>query len=185
MKIGYARVSTEDQNLDLQLHALHREGCARIFEEKITGTTLRRPALTAAMKQLHSGDVLVVWKLDRLGRSVQHLIEITQELERRAIGFQSLAPAIDTTSPTGKFFFHVMAALAEFEASLISERTKAGLDAARRRGTRLGRPHRLNAQQIERARFLCEYEHLSMAMLAGRFNVGESTVRRALKGQRH
>ncbi len=162
MKIGYARVSTEDQQLDLQLDVLRKEGCAKVFEEKVTGTTNARPELQAALAALQEGDVLLVWRLDRLGRSLRHLIDIVQELETRRIGFQSLSDNIDTTSPGGRLLFHILGAIAEFECGLISERTKAGLQAARRQGKQLGRPRCMSAEQIEQARLLFEAERLSL-----------------------
>jgi len=147
-KIGYARVSTEDQNLALQLDALRHDGCHRIYQEKITGKIASRPVLTSALASLGEGDMLVVWKLDRLGRSLKHLIDIVQELEARKIGFRSIADGIDTETPSGRLLFHVIGAIAEFEARQISERTKAGLLAARRRGQRLGRPPVLTPEGI-------------------------------------
>jgi DNA invertase Pin-like site-specific DNA recombinase len=150
-KIGYARVSTEDQNLDLQIHALRQDGCVDLFEEKITGTSQSRPVLNAALESLKAGDTLVVWKLDRLGRSLQHLIEILQSLEARDVGFRSISDSIDTNSAGGRLLFHILGALAEFESSLISERTKAGLQAARRKGKTLGRPKCMDGAQIEEA----------------------------------
>ena len=180
MKIGYARVSTEDQNLDLQIHALQMEGCKVIYKEKMTGTLSSRPVLRALFQKLNPGDTLVVWKLDRLGRSIQHLIEIMNELHERKISFQSISPNIDTSSPTGKFYFHILAALAEFEAALISERTKAGLQAARRNGKILGRPPCLSRKQIVRVRFLMRQRNSSIDDVARKYGVGKSTIRRAL-----
>jgi DNA invertase Pin-like site-specific DNA recombinase len=147
MRIGYARVSTSDQNLDLQKDALERAGCEKIIEDTISGKTESRSGLDRLKELLREGDVLVVWRLDRLGRSLKHLIELTAELEKRKIGFQSLQEAIDTTSPGGKLVFHIFGALAEFERNLISERTKAGLDAARARGRKGGRPKKLGSEQ--------------------------------------
>ncbi len=141
MLVGYARVSTTDQNLDLQLDALQAAGCAQIFhDEGISGATRRRPGLDRALGTLKQGDVLVVWKLDRLGRSMRHLISITSTLEEQGIGFCSVSDAIDTSTPGGKLYFHLMGAFAEFERNLISERTKAGMAAAKARGVKLGRP---------------------------------------------
>ena len=180
MKIGYARVSTEDQNLDLQINALRAAGCDEIFEEKITGTAVSRPALNAALAALDEGDVLVVWKLDRLGRSLRHLIEIVQTLEERGIGFQSRSDNIDTTSPGGRLLFHIIGAIAEFERAMISERTKAGMAAARQKGKTLGRPRSMNDAQIEKAKTLCEMEDLSLAEIADALSVGRTTLWRAL-----
>ena len=147
MRIGYARVSTSEQNLDLQKDALSRAGCDRIIEDTISGKTENRSGLDRVKEMLREGDVLVVWRLDRLGRSLKHLIELMTELEKQKIGFQSLQEAIDTTTPGGKLVFHIFGALAEFERNLISDRTKAGLQAARARGRTGGRPRKLDSQQ--------------------------------------
>lgn len=179
-RIGYARVSTCDQKLDLQREALRGAGCARLYEETVSGAERQRPALRAAMRALRRGDVLVVWKLDRLGRSLQDLIAILSTLERRGIGFCSISDANDTTTPTGRLVFHVTGAMAEFERALISERTKAGLQAARRKGRRLGRPRRMSTQQVECARSLRAGEQLSFAEIAARMQVGKATVWRAV-----
>jgi len=149
MIIGYARVSMHDQNLALQRHALMSAGCEKIFVDKITGKLFNRPGLEKKMEMLRNGDTLVVWRLDRLGRSLKHLIELVSELEEREIGFKSLTESIDTTSPTGKLVFHLFGALAEFERNLIAERTKAGLAAARARGRLGGRPPALDEKQRE------------------------------------
>lgn len=138
-KVGYARVSTHDQRLDLQMAAL-REVCDRIFEDQgISGAKFRRPGLAAALRSLKPGDTLVVWRLDRLGRSIQDLIGIIERLTKRKVEFLSLTENIDTSSASGRLVFHLMAAMAEFERSLVRERTRAGLEAARARGQRLGR----------------------------------------------
>ena len=142
-KIGYARVSTPEQCLDLQLNALRAAGCDRIFEDfGVTGAKTARPGLDQTLAALKPGDCLVVWKLDRLGRSPRHLTETLQSLADRDIGFRSLQDAIDTTTAGGRLYFHIMAALAEFERDLISERTKAGMAAAKQRGVHVGRPAR-------------------------------------------
>ena len=151
MIAGYARVSTSEQNLDLQKDALKRAGCEKIIEDVASGKTEGRSGLDHARALLREGDVLVVWRLDRLGRSLKHLIELMSELETQSIGFQSLQESIDTTTPGGKLVFHIFGALAEFERNLISDRTKAGLEAARARGRRGGRPKKLDAQQRELA----------------------------------
>ena len=140
MLIGYARVSTEDQTLDLQRDALTKAGCDRILTDTMSGATAARPGLADALAYARPGDTLVVWRLDRLGRSLRHLIETVTDLERRGVGFKSLTEAIDTTSPGGKLIFHIFGALAEFERDLIRERTQAGLVAARSRGRKGGRP---------------------------------------------
>jgi DNA invertase Pin-like site-specific DNA recombinase len=147
MKIGYARVSTDDQNLDLQRDALRRAGCKKIIEDKASGGKVRRDGLERVLDHLRKGDVLAVWRLDRLGRSLKHLIELMGELEGQGIGFQSTTEAIDTTTPGGKLVFHIFAALAEFERNLIRERTMAGLQAARARGRKGGRKPKLDARK--------------------------------------
>jgi DNA invertase Pin-like site-specific DNA recombinase len=147
MRIGYARVSSQEQNLDLQKDALKRAGCEKIIDDVITGKAEARSGLDRVKELLREGDVLVVWRLDRLGRSLKHLIELMAELDRQKIGFQSLQESIDTTTPGGRLVFHIFGALAEFERNLISERTKAGLDAARSRGRKGGRPRKLSAEK--------------------------------------
>jgi DNA invertase Pin-like site-specific DNA recombinase len=147
MRIGYARVSTHDQNLDLQKDALKKAGCERIIVDVASGKKEKRSGLDRARDLLRKGDVLVVWRLDRLGRSLKHLIELMTELEGQGIGFQSLQESINTTTPGGKLVFHIFGALAEFERNLIRERTKAGLDAARARGRKGGRPKTLDVDQ--------------------------------------
>ena len=144
MKIGYARVSTNDQDTQLQLDALNSVGCDRIYEESQSGAKKERAELQQCLKSFRAGDILVVWKLDRLGRSLQHLIDVVADLEQRQVGFQSLTENIDTTSPTGKLVFHIFGSLAEFERGLIRERVKAGLDAAKKKGKKFGRPDALD-----------------------------------------
>ena len=134
MLIGYARVSTGDQNLDLQLEALKKAGCEEIFKDAISGTRSKRPGLDKALELLRKDDTLVVWKLDRLGRSVKHLVNMVGELREKGVQFKSLTDSIDTGTPSGRFFFHVMASLAEMERELTVERTRAGLEAARKLG---------------------------------------------------
>ncbi|WP_428409091.1 recombinase family protein [Hyphococcus sp.] len=141
MRIGYARISTIEQNLNLQRDALKAAGCALVYQDEgVSGAKKQRPGLESALERLQSGDELVVWKLDRLGRSMRHLIELTEWLEQEGIGFRSLVDAIDTSTSGGRLYFHLMGAFAEFERNLISERTKAGMAAARARGARIGRP---------------------------------------------
>lgn len=180
-KIGYARVSTDDQNLDLQIHALEGVGCELIFTDKISGTAHERPGLRKALRALRPGDVLVVWRLDRLGRSLEHLVELMKTLGLSGKGFHSLTETIDTTSATGRLILHVMAALSEFERSLIAERTREGLKAARRRGTRLGRPPLMDAVKLDLARQLIADRTLTMAAIADRVGVSTPTLYRALK----
>lgn len=140
MLIGYARVSTQDQNLDLQRDALTQAGCEKIYEEKVSGSRTERAELAWALEALREGDTLVVWKLDRLGRSLPHLVQTVRSLEERGVGFRSLQESLDTTTSGGKLVFHIFAALAEFERDIIRERTQAGLAAARARGRKGGRP---------------------------------------------
>ena len=154
MLIGYARVSTQDQNLELQQEALSKTGCQRVFEDKVSGTRADRPGLTKAMEMLREGDTLVVWKLDRLGRSVKQLFDLVGELHKQGIQFKSLTDAIDTGTPSGRFFFHVMASLAEMERELIFERTRAGLDVARQLGRKGGRKPKMTNSKIESAKKL-------------------------------
>ena len=147
MLIGYARVSTHEQNLDLQKDALKQAGCDKMFVDEVSGAKAARPGLEQAMEILREGDVLAVWRLDRLGRSLKHLIELVAEFDERKVGFKSLQESIDTSSSGGKLIFHVFAALAEFEHDLIQERTKAGLAAARARGRKGGRPKKLDEKK--------------------------------------
>ncbi len=151
MLIGYARVSTDDQNLNLQHDALHTAGCDKIFEDCISGAKSKRPGLDSALKMLRAGDTLIIWRLDRLGRSLKDLIELTEKLKQRSIGLRSLQEAIDTTTSSGQLIFHIFGALAEFERNLIRERTNAGLTAARARGRLGGRPKALDANKRQLA----------------------------------
>lgn len=182
MKIGYARVSTEEQNLDLQRQALQAAGCETIFEDHgVSGSAKERPGLAKALAKAGSGDVLVVWKLDRLGRSLPHLIEVITDLREAGIGFCSLQEQIDTTSAGGRFYFHMLAALAEFERELISERTKAGMAAARRNGKHIGRPRKLTDGQVTHARELLKSGKETRGSVAALFGVNVATLRRALR----
>ena len=155
MKYGYARVSTDDQNADMQRAALKKAGCAKIFtDDGISGATTKRPALLRCLKALDRGDSLTVWKLDRLGRSLRDLITILDDLKERGIAFRSLTEAIDTHTPTGRAMWQMIGVMAEFERSLISERTHAGVKAAKARGVKFGRKPALTPEQIEHAREL-------------------------------
>ncbi len=154
MLIGYARVSTEDQNLDLQLQALDNAHCERVFSDKKTGSRNDRPGLEDGLSHLRAGDTLIVWKLDRLGRTVKGLVDLVTELESRAINFKSLTEGIDTTSSAGRFFFHIMASLAQMERELTIERTRAGLATARKLGRIGGRRRIMTESKIESARQL-------------------------------
>jgi DNA invertase Pin-like site-specific DNA recombinase len=154
MFIGYARVSTDDQNLDLQRDALEKAGCEQIFTDRVSGTKARRPGLEEAFSHLRQGDTLVVWRLDRLGRSLRHLIDTVTDLQEKGIGFKSLTESIDTTTSGGKLVFHIFGALAEFEREIIKERTKAGLQSARARGRKGGRRSALTPKQLQIAQQL-------------------------------
>ena len=180
MKIGYARVSTEDQNPDLQLAALKKTGCERIYTDKATGANVKRPQLTKCLKALNEGDTLAVWKLDRLGRSLHDLISLLDELKSRGVAFQSVTEAIDTTIPTGRAMWQMIGILAELERSLIQERTKAGRAAAVARGVKMGRKAKLTPQQIEHAKKLIEQgEHHDT--VAQSLNVSRRTLYRVLQ----
>ena len=154
MLIGYARVSTTDQNLDLQQDALQAAGCERLFSDTLSGARVERPGLTAALAACRTGDTLVVWKLDRLGRSLTHLVETVRDLGSRGVGFRSLQEQLDTTTSGGKLIFHIFASLAEFERDLIRERTNAGLAAARARGRKGGRPKGVDQKKQKAAQAL-------------------------------
>lgn len=154
MLIGYARVSTSDQNLFLQKESLKEAGCKRIFEDQTTGMASDRPGLNKAIEQLRENDTFVVWKLDRLGRSVKGLIDFVADLEKRNVHFKSLTDQIDTSSPMGRFFFHIMASLSQMERELIVERTRAGLNAARRQGRIGGRKRIMTISKIKAAKQL-------------------------------
>jgi len=181
MKIGYARVSTDEQKPAMQTDALRAAGCDRTFTDKgVSGIATTRPQLDRCLKALKPGDVLVVWKLDRLGRSLAHLIELIEELRRRDVGFQSLSESIDSTTPHGVLIFHVMGALAQFERSLIAERTAAGRLAALKRGVRFGRPVKLTPQQAKHAREL-RAGGTTIPDIAGLLGVHRGTIYRVLQ----
>lgn len=186
MLVGYARVSTQDQKPELQLDALRQAGCERIFVEKASGAQRDRPELTAALDYVRdgAGDVLVVWKLDRLARSLKQLIETVEDLGERGIGFRSLTEAIDTMSAGGRLTFHIFGAMAEFERSIIRERTRAGLDAARARGRRGGRPPALTKKDLAAARAMLADPEITMEEVAIRLKVAASTLYRHLPGGR-
>ena len=154
MFIGYARVSTQDQNLELQREALIKTGCRKVFEDKGSGSRAERPGLATALEMLREGDTLVVWKLDRLGRSIKQLINFIDAISNKGAQFKSLTDSIDTGTPSGRFFFHVMASLAEMERELIVERTRAGLEAARQLGRTGGRKPKMTVSKIESAKKL-------------------------------
>jgi len=180
MIVGYARVSTDDQTLALQLDALQAAGCETVFRDTISGTKTERPGLTKALDHVRNGDMLVVWRLDRLGRSLSHLIELIQTLEGRGVGFKSLTEQIDTTSG-GKLIFHIFGALAEFERNLIRERTMAGLQAARARGRKGGRPRKPNTDtKIVMAKQLHADQNNSIAEICKTLGVSRATLYRYL-----
>jgi DNA invertase Pin-like site-specific DNA recombinase len=180
MLIGYARVSTEDQHLDLQLDALKAAGCYQVCTDKLSGASKLRPGLEEAFKYLREGDTLVVWKLDRLGRTVKGLVDMVGELEAKGIHFRSLTDSIDTGSVSGKFFFHVMAALAEMERGLLKERTNAGLAAARARGRLGGRKPVMDSTKIAAARKLLD-AGMPATEVAKQLGVGRATLYRTVK----
>src|ERR1700733_14954560 len=180
MKYGYARVSTDDQSPALQLTALKRAGCKTVFkDEGLSGATSKRPALTRCLKTLQPGDTLTVWKLDRLGRSLRDLITMLDDLRARGVKFRSLTEAIDTETPTGRAMWQMIGVLAELEKSLISERTRAGVKDAQRRGVKFGRKPKLTPQQITHARKLIDAGE-RREDVAALLNVNRTTLYRAL-----
>jgi DNA invertase Pin-like site-specific DNA recombinase len=180
MLIGYARVSTYDQTLTLQQDALEKAGCKKIFTNTASGAKTERKGLEQALTYVRKGDTLVVWRLDRLGRSLPHLITTMTDLEERGIGFKSLTENIDTTTSGGKLIFHIFGALAEFERNLIRERTQAGLTAARARGKTGGRPKALTARQLSIARELYQRKHPIQEILRT-LKISKATLYRAIK----
>jgi DNA invertase Pin-like site-specific DNA recombinase len=184
MLVGYARVSTQDQNPALQLDALAAAGCERVFVEKASGAQRDRPELKTALDYVRKGDTLVVWKLDRLARSLKQLIETVELLDQREIRFRSLTENIDTTSAGGKLVFHIFASLAEFERAIIRERTRAGLEAARGRGRTGGRPPALSDKDLAAARALLADPNITVEDVAQRLQVAASTLYRHLPGGR-
>jgi len=184
MLVGYARVSTQDQNPALQRDALTAAGCGKLFVEKASGAQRERPALGEALAFMRAGDTLVVWRLDRLARSLKQLIETVEDLDGRGIGLRSLTEAIDTTTSGGKLVFHIFAALAEFERSIIRERTMAGLAAARARGRTGGRPPALGDADIAAAKALLADPAITARQVAERLGVSLSTLYRHLPAAR-
>jgi DNA invertase Pin-like site-specific DNA recombinase len=182
MKIGYARVSSDDQNLDMQRDALHRAGCERIYEETASGGKIDRAELLRLCEAMRAGDTLVVWRLDRLGRSLKQLIATVEQLETLGAGFHSLTENIDTTSPGGKLVFHLFAALAEFERALIRERTNAGLKAARDRGRQGGRPLALTATKQQMAQALRADTSQSVTAICKTLGISKATFYRYTEG---
>lgn len=184
MLVGYARVSTQDQKPELQLDALKAAGCEKVFVEKASGAQRERPELKAALDYMRDGDTLVVWKLDRLARSMKQLIETVEGLEEVGVGFRSLTEAIDTTTAGGKLVFHVFGALAEFERSIIRERTRAGLDAARARGRKGGRPPKLKDSDLKAARAMLADKSITVEEVAKHLRVSPATLYRHLPAAR-
>ncbi|BBL77554.1 recombinase family protein [Methylomagnum ishizawai] len=180
MKYGYARVSTEDQKADLQIAALEKAGCEYVFTDTASGASSKRPELARCLESLRAGDTLVVWKLDRLGRSLSHLVAVLSDLQAKGVAFQSLTEAIDTQNAAGRLMGHILGALAEFERALIVERTQAGLKAAKRRGQKLGRRPALSEDQRKHARELLAGGQ-SPATVAKLLNVCRATLYNSLK----
>jgi DNA invertase Pin-like site-specific DNA recombinase len=181
MLIGYARVSTLDQTLALQQDALTVAGCEQLYTDTVSGSLTERPGLTQALSHLRAGDTLVVWRLDRLGRSLPHLIETVSALVHRGVGFRSLQEQIDTTTSGGKLVFHVFGALAEFERDLIRERTHAGLAAARARGRLFGRPKALSPRKVEQLQTLATNERTTVGEICHTLGISRATFYRYLK----
>ena len=176
MWVGYARVSTDDQNLDLQRDALTQAGCKKTYTDQQSGVSADRLGLATALEVLRSGDTLVIWRLDRLGRSLKDLIRLVEQLEQRGIGLKSLQENIDTTTSGGRLVFHLFGALAEFERNLIRERTQAGLSAARARGRQGGRPKMLDADKRELALRLYRERQHSIADICRMMGISKSTL---------
>src|SRR5215213_881825 len=183
MLVGYARVSTQDQTLDLQLDALRKAGCEKVFTDTVSGAKSERKGLHEALSYARENDVLVVWRLDRLGRSLKDLIEIISQLDARKIGFKSLTENIDTTTSGGKLIFHIFGALAEFERNLIRERTGAGLQAARERGRKGGRPKSLTGNKVDMARKLYADKTNSVEEICKTLGISRSTLWRYINAK--
>lgn len=179
MLVGYARVSTDEQNLDLQLDALTAAGCEQLFTDKVAGTAKTKDGLEAALKYVREGDILVVWKLDRLGRTVKGLVELVEGFQARGVQFKSVTDSIDTSTAAGRFFFHVMAALAEMERELIRERTRAGLSAARARGRKGGRKPKMDVSKTASAKTLRD-SGMTGQEIANNLGVSRATLYRAI-----
>ena len=183
MLIGYARVSTDEQNLNLQRDALQKAGCEQIFTDTVSGTKAKRLGLEQALSHLRAGDTLIVWRLDRLGRSLRHLIDTVTDLQEGGIGFKSLTESIDTTTSGGKLVFHIFGALAEFEREIIRERTKAGLTAARARGKSGGRPKALTEKQVQMLRNLAADPNNSIDDICQTLGIGRTTYYRYIDAE--
>lgn len=180
MKFGYARVSTQEQDLRVQIQALEAASCDEILSEKVSGTAAARPELARLLDKIRPGDVVIVWRLDRLGRSMRHLLELIELFSSNQVEFISLHEQIDTSTATGKMMLHLFAMLAEFERNLISERTKAGLKVARARGRNGGRPRLLTEDKLKAARAMLASDDMTVTEVAKHLNVSRSTLYRAL-----
>jgi DNA invertase Pin-like site-specific DNA recombinase len=181
MLVGYARVSTQDQTLDLQKDALEKIGCSKIYTDTASGAKAERAGLEEALEYVREADILVVWRLDRLGRSLKHLIETISILNNRGIGFKSITENIDTTTSGGKLVFHIFGALAEFERDIIRERTQAGLTAARARGRKGGRPKALTGKKADMAQALYNDKSNSIDEICRTLNISRATLYRYIK----
>jgi DNA invertase Pin-like site-specific DNA recombinase len=179
--IGYARVSTSEQDLALQLDALNKAGCVKVFEDKASGARADRPGLAEALAYVREGEVLVVWKLDRLGRSLKHLLATIEDLQKRDVGFRSLTEAIDTTTAGGRLILHIFGALSQFERDLIRERTRAGLSAAAARGRKGGRQPVVTPEKLRKAKALMKDPGLRIEEAAARIKVSRASLYRALQ----
>lgn len=181
---GYARVSTTEQNMDLQLTALNAAGCVRVLtDEGFSGANFSRPGLNKVLRVLRNGDTLTVWRLDRLGRSLFELLKLVRDLNERGVEFRSLSESLDTSTSGGRLLLHVLASMAEFERSLISERTRAGMAAARARGSRIGRRPAMTAEQLVNARAAIDINHRPVAEVAGEYRIHPRTLSRLLREQ--
>ena len=184
MKIGYCRISTRSQSFDLQLDALNREGCDKIFRDTVSGSKSSRPGLDEMLSQLRKGDIVIVYKLDRLGRSLRHLVELINDFTDRGVGLKSLNDPVDTTSAQGRLVTNLFASIAEFERELIQERTKAGLEAARARGRKGGRPKGLNKEAQSKAivaATLYQEGQISIKQISAQLNISKTTLYKYLR----
>jgi DNA invertase Pin-like site-specific DNA recombinase len=181
MNIGYARVSTHNQNLDLQLDELKKAGCEKIYQEQVSGMKEKREELTKLKEQLRAGDIVVVWKLDRLGRSLKDLVQTVKDFEDMGVGLRSLTDSIDTTSNTGKLIFHIFASLVEFERELIRERTFAGLSSARARGRIGGRPKKITPEKIQQMKVMHKDTKIEISEMCKTFGVARNTLYKYLE----
>lgn len=185
MKVGYVRVSTEDQSLNLQLDAMQEAGVAKVFQDVMSGAKTERPGLTEALNYVREGDVLVVWKLDRLGRSLSHLLEVIADLDKRGIGFVCLTQQLDTTTPGGRLIFNIFGSIAQFEREIIRERSMAGLKAARARGRVGGRKRILNPAQVKQIRIMYHQQGMTFGAIldAMNLNISKATFYRCVEAK--